>query len=258
MRIINFCADKGIQDAAEKGFFEWLSKQDADVVCIQNLGCQEHELTADIFFPQGYFPYFFDHYEGKNGVAIYTRKLPKAIMIGLGFNDFDQEARYIQADFDDLSIGSIFLPDAPIGDAAAIERKLQFQQLLQQHLEKIAHKRRDFIFAGNWQTVHEQIDVAQDIADDAPGFLQQERRWLDDIKHQLDYCDSFREVNQDSDEFTYWPEGDKSNGWRTDFQLVSPELKSKVEYGFIFKNQQFSNHAPVVIDYDYLFEDDEF
>jgi exodeoxyribonuclease-3 len=257
MRIINFCAE-GIKTAANKGFYEWLANQDADVVCIQDLRCQEHELTTDIFFPQGYFPYFFDHYEGQNGVAIYTRKLPKAIMTGLGFNDFDQEARYIQADFDTLSIGSILLPAAAKGDSAAIERKLQFQQLLQQHLEKISHKRRDFIFAGNWQTIHQQQDSAEEIDDDRPGTMLQERRWLDDITHQLGYCDAFREVNHDDDEFTYLPEGDKSQGVRYDFQLVSAGLKSHIEYGFIFKNQQFSDHAPVVMDYDYPFEEDVF
>ena len=133
MRIINFAAD-GFQAAVEKGFFDWALKQDADLICIQDLRCQEYDLGADKFFPAGYFPYFFDNGEGTNGVAIYTRKLPKAIMTGLGFNEFDQEARYIQADFDNLSIGSILLPQAEIGDHAAIERKLQFQQLLQQKL----------------------------------------------------------------------------------------------------------------------------
>jgi exodeoxyribonuclease-3 len=257
MRIINFCAD-GIRAADQKGFFEWLANQDADVICIQDLRCQEYQLTKDIFFPQGYFPYFFDHQDGINGVAIYTRKLPKAIMTGLGFNEFDQEARYIQADFDDLSIGSILLPYAADGDHSAIKRKLHFQSLLQQHLEKIVHKRREFIFAGNWQMAHQIRDVAQPVSDATPGFLLAERRWLDDVTHQLGYCDAFREVNHDDDEFTWWPEDGSNNAWRSDFQLVSRGMAKHIEYGFCYKNQSFSSHAPLVMDYDFPFEADDF
>ena len=104
MRIISFCAD-GIIDAADRGFFEWVESQEADIVCIQNLKAQEHEIQADRFHPQGLYGYFFDNYEGKNGVGIYVRQIPRAIMTGLGMNEGDIEARYIQADFDQISIG---------------------------------------------------------------------------------------------------------------------------------------------------------
>lgn len=257
MRVINFCAD-GIKDAAKKGFFEWAMNQDADVICIQNLDCEEYDLSSDVFFPQGYFPYFFDNMDGTNGVAIYTRKLPKAIMTGLGFNEFDAEARYIQADFDDISIGSIFIPSSNLQDGASMERKAQFLDLLQQHFEKITNKRREFIFAGNWQIVHNINDVQQPQSDDTPGFLTEERRWIDDIIHQIGYADAFREVNTDNDEFSWWPEGDKNNGWRVDFQMVSPGLIETIEYATIYKTKSFSNHAPVVIDYDHPFEEDSF
>jgi exodeoxyribonuclease-3 len=257
MRVINFCAD-GIKSAAEKGFFEWAIHQDADVICIQNLDCEEHDLSSDVFFPQGYFPYFFDNMEGTNGVAIYTRKLPKAIMTGLGFNDFDIEARYIQADFDDISIGSLLIPGSSLDDGNSMERKAQFLDLLQQHLEKISNKRREFIFAGNWQIAHNINDVNHEQSDDTPGFLTEERRWLDEVIHQLGYADAFREANSDNDEFSWWPDNNPKDGWRVDYQLVSPGLRDVVEYAAIYKTKSFSNHAPVIIDYDRPFEEDEF
>lgn len=255
MRIINFSAD-GIQSAAKKGFFDWLKNQDADIVCIQDLQAQEYDLTDDIYFPEGYFPYFFDTLDGSNGVAIYTRKLPKAIMTGLGFNDFDPEARYIQADFDEISIGSILVPPSTLEDPASMERKASFLSAMEAHLEKITHKRRHFIFAGNWSIAHNENDIQQPKTDDEPGFLLEERRWLDDTIHQLGYADAFRIGNTDNDEFSWWPEGDKSNGWRADFQLISTGLKKHVEYATIYKGQEFSTHAPVIIDYDYVLEDD--
>ena len=257
MRVINFCAD-GIKAAAKQGFFNWPVNQDADIICIQNLDCEEYDLTDDVFFPQGYFPYFFDNMDGINGVAIYTRKLPKAIMTGLSFNDFDIEARYIQADFDDISIGSILVLESTLNAANSMERKAQFLDLLQQHLEKISHKRREFIFAGNWQIAHHSQDVQQEKSDDTPGFLTEERRWLDEVTHQLNYTDAFREANQDSDEFSWWPDKQKGDGWRVDFQLISPGMIEHVEYATIYKSKTFGSHAPVIIDYDYPFEEDSF
>ena len=257
MRIINFSAD-GIESAEKKGFFKWVVEQDADFICIQDLRAQEYDLVSDAFFPQGYFAYFFDNMDRQNGVAIYTRKLPKAIMTGLGFNEFDIEARFIQADFDEISIGSIIVPPSSLKDPASMERKAQFLDLLQAHLDKIRNKRREFVFAGNWQIAHEVCDVQQAHTGERAGFLLEERRWLDEVEHQLGYADAFRLFNQDSDEFTWWPEGDKSDGMRVDFQLISSGMKKFVEYGNIYKNQAFSSHAPVVMDYDFNLGEDDF
>ena len=103
MRVISFSAD-GLREAAKRGFYTWLERQDADFICIQDMRCSEYDLQDDVFFPSEYNAYFFDDVNGKeNGVAIYCRKLPKAIMTGLGFAEFDMQGRYIQADFEDLS-----------------------------------------------------------------------------------------------------------------------------------------------------------
>lgn len=257
MRIINFSAD-GIKAAAQKGFFDWLLNQDADIICIQDLRAQEYDLTEDLFFPQGYFCYFFDTPDSTNGVAIYTRKLPKAIMTGLGFNDFDGEARFIQADFDNLSVGSILAPSATLDDPASMERKAQFFDLLQAHLDKIRNKRREFVFAGNWQIARDDTDIQNHDCEEKVGFLLEERRWFDDVNHQLGYVDAFRVVNTDDDEFSWWPDNNKNDGMRVDFQLVSEGMKKHVEYGLIYKKQDFSTHAPVIIDYDYYLGEDEF
>lgn len=255
MRIINFSAD-GIVQAADKGFYDWLAREDADIVCIQDIRTQEHLLRNDRYFPQGYFPYFLDHPDSHNGVLIYTRKMPKAIMFGLGFTEFDGEARYIQADFDELSIGSIMVPAASLDDPQSLERKKLFLELLYNHLEKILNKRRQYIFAGCWNIAHQLRDTQQHVDDNQPGFLLSERRWMDDVTHKLGYVDAFRSVNSDDDEFSWWPDGDKNNGRRVDFQLVSPGLRNKIDYGVIYKNQSFSSHAPLVMDYDMLFSED--
>lgn len=251
MRIISFSAD-GIKNAAKNGFYEWLKDQDADFICIQDLQCSEYDLQNDLFFPSDYNVYFFDDVNGKeNGVAIYCRELPKAIMTGLGFADFDMEGRYIQADFENLSVGCLLAPKAEQGIPEQQIRKSEFFSLLQGHLQKVSNKRRQFIICGNWQIALTAGDL-QDTENNSSssGFLAEERQWMDEIM-EAGYVDAFREINSDQDEYSWWPEGDRTkNGWRTDFHLISSGLKYSVDYGAIYKTKEFSNHAPVIMDYD--------
>ncbi len=251
MRIISFSAD-GLRRAADKGFYEWLADQDADFVCIQDLRCAETELQDDRYFPGEYNAYFFDDIDGKaNGVALYCRQLPKAIMTGLGFAEFDMEGRYIQADYGNVSVGCLLAPRAGADDAEALARKRHFYQLLGGHLQKVRNKRREYIICGNWQMAHTAADVQDsDSAGGLPGFLPEERQWLDEL-FDSGYVDAFREINSDSDEFSWWPDGNREHsGWRSDFQVISKGLKYAVDYGAIYTSREFSSHAPVIMDYD--------
>jgi exodeoxyribonuclease III len=253
MRIISFCAD-GIREAAKKGFYDWVLDQDADFICVQDLKAQEYDLQADIFFPQGYNPYFFDSVEkDSNGVAIYCREMPKAIMTGLGFVDYDMEGRYIQADFQNISIGCLLAPSAYRDNDAAAQHKKQFFELFQNHLNKVRNKRREFIICGNWNMTHDSADIQDQQSNQSEsGALLEEQQWMDHLFKNLGYMDAFREISADNDEFTWWPDGDRQkNGWRVDYQVVSDGLKPVIEYGAIYKNQVFSSHAPLIMDYDY-------
>jgi len=251
MRIISFSAD-GIKNAAENGFFDWLKEQDADFICIQDLQCSEYDLQDSVFFPEEYNAYFLDDVDGKaNGVAIYCRQLPKAIMTGLGFADFDMEGRYIQADYENLSVACLLAPQVKQDDAEQQSRKNEFFSLLGGHLQKVRNKRREFIICANWQLAHTPGDL-QDTQSNSTtsGFLAEERQWMNELL-ESGYVDAFREINSDQDEFSWWPDGNRdSNGWRTDFHIISQGLKYSVEYGAIYKGKEFSSHAPVIMDYD--------
>ncbi len=253
MRIISLSVD-GIHQAAQRGLYDWLSEQDADIICLQDLRAMEYELDGDPFHLDGYFAYFFDsgikHY---NGVAIYTRHQPKALIFGLGFSSgVDMEGRYLQADFEHISIGSLLAPSAS-SEAESQEVKIQFFDDMQAHLHKITRKRREFIFCGNWQMAHSRHDV-QNAADNASssGFLPHEQQWMDQLFNQVGYADAFRLGNSDRDEYSYWPSGrlGEGDGWRTDYQVISETLAGRVEYATIYKTKQFSSHLPVIIDYD--------
>ena len=256
MRIISLCVD-GIRQAAERGLFDWIVNQDADIICLQDIRAWEGQLYNDnepLYFPETYHGYYFDAVdENFSGVAIYCRKPPKAIMTGLGFASADQEGRYIQADYDDISIGSILAPTAT-EQTQSQEHKIQFFDDLQAHLTKVSRKRREYVICGNWNMASTDKDVQNPEANKQnSGFLPHERKWMDQLQNQLGYVDAFRRAISDSDEYTWWPSGEhnQGDGWRVDTQVVSSGLKSRVEYASIYKNQQFSSHAPVIVDYDY-------
>ena len=112
--------------------------QDADIICLQNLKAQEQQLEWQPEFElDGYFAYFFgDSKPDSNGVAIYTREMPKAMVYGFGFaSGEDMKGRYLQADFDHISIGSLLVPAGVTGSPSQ-ETKRGFLNDLQAHLDK--------------------------------------------------------------------------------------------------------------------------
>ncbi|UTW44435.1 endonuclease/exonuclease/phosphatase family protein [bacterium SCSIO 12696] len=254
MRIISLCAD-GIHQAAERSLFAWLASQDADIICLQNLKAQEHELEWQPQFElEGYFAYFFGDAEpNSNGVAIYTREMPKALMYGFGFaSGEDMKGRYLQADFAHTSVGSLLAPVGITGTPSQ-DVKRQFFNDLQAHLEKISHKRRSYIICGNWNIAHNDNDLENpDDYREESGFLTSERSWLNALFGDLGYCDAFRRGNSDTDEFSWWPSGKigQGDGRRVDYQVVSNELAPLVEYAIMYKAKEFSAHTPVIVDYD--------
>jgi exodeoxyribonuclease III len=253
MRIISLCVE-GIHQAAQKGLYDWLDSQDADIICLQDLRALEYELDDDIFHPQGYNAYFFDSgVKNYNGVAIYSRLLPKALIYGLGFKSgVDMEGRYLQVDFESVSIGSLLAPSAT-NDAVSQDIKVKFFDEFQAHLDKITRKRRDFIFCGNWQIAPKNIDVSNDkVQQHQSGFLPIEQQWMQQLFGEIGYSDACRLGNDDKDEYSWWPSGEigKGDAWRTDLQVISAKLKHQIEYALIYKNQLFSSHLPVIVDYD--------
>ncbi len=250
MRIISLSVD-GIRQAAERGLYDWLAEQDVDVICLQDIKAFEYELDDAIYHPEGYHAYFFDSGEKDyNGVAIYTRELPKALIYGFGFSSgVDMEGRYLQIDFERLSIGSLLAPQAHL-EHQSQEVKHQFFDDLQAHLEKISRKRRDYIICGNWAMAPKAIDVSDPALCEQSGFLPEEQQWMRQLT-ELGYHDAFRLGNTDPDEYSWWPEGvNNGPGWRVDLQIVSDNLKHNVDYAVIYKAQLFSSHCPVIVDYE--------
>ncbi len=254
MRLITFNAN-GIRAAARKGFFPWLAQQSADVVCIQETKAQVHQLEDPAFWPEGYHCQYVDaEKKGYSGVALYARKRPDKIITAMGCEEFDNEGRYVEAWFGKLAIISLYAPSGSAGDHRQASKD-RFLDYFLTHLEALKRKRRDYIICGDWNIAHKNIDLKNWRSNQKnSGFLPHERAWLDTLFDELGYVDAFREVNQEEHQYTWWSNRGQAwannTGWRIDYQIVSPRLKGKARSASIYRDERFSDHAPLTMEYD--------
>ena len=253
MRIITVNVN-GIRSAHTKGFHTWLAEQGADVVCLQETKAQVEQLQDEVRAPASWHTYYSDaEKKGYSGVALYARRQPDKVVYGLGFDDFDREGRYVQADFGSLSIASVYLPSGS-SSAERQQMKFRFMALFMPWLMTRRADGRDYILCGDWNIAHRVIDLKNWRSNQKnSGFLPEERAWLDQLFDDVGYVDAFRVVNQEADQYTWWSNRGqawaKNVGWRIDYQIVTPALRERVRGASIYKDARFSDHAPLVMDY---------
>ncbi len=255
MRVVTFNAN-GIRSAARKGFFDWLPQVAADVVCVQETKAQIDQLEDSVFHPDGYDCHYFDAIKkGYAGTAIYCRQTPENVSSGLGFEVADTEGRYIQADFGNLSVASLYLPSGSSGEDKQA-RKIEFMKQYMKHMRKLMKQGRDYIICGDWNICHKEIDLKNWKPNQKnSGFLPEERQWLDELYDKVGFTDAFRLVRPEPDLYSWWSNRGQARannvGWRLDYQVVTPKLAEAVVSAEIYREQSFSDHAPVIIDYNY-------
>ncbi len=255
MKIIS-ANTNGIRAAAKKGFFDWLKKVDADVICIQETKAQEHQLGDPIFCPEGYHCHYHDAVKkGYSGVAIYSKVKPKKIIEGLGWHDIDIEGRYLEFQFEKLSVISLYMHSGSSSEERQAV-KFDFMERFMPYLQSLRRKRREFIICGDWNIAHKKIDIKNWQSNQKnSGFLPEERAWMDVLFDEAGFVDAFRVVNQEANQYTWWSNRGQAwannTGWRIDYQVITPNLKPLVKKADIYKQERFSDHAPLIIDYDF-------
>jgi exodeoxyribonuclease-3 len=257
VRIITFNLN-GIRSAADKGFFTWLARQQADVVCVQDLKAQETEIPTAVRQPDGLQGYFHCALrKGYSGVGLYTRREPDQVRAGLGWPDIDAEGRYLQADFGRLSIVSVYIPSGSASEERQVV-KMDFLQRFLPHLRTLRASRRHVILCGDWNIAHTPQDLKNWRANqNHSGFLPEERAWLSCVFDELGWVDVFRRLNPDAEQYTWWSyrgrAWEKNVGWRIDYQIATPGMAARVQRTEVYTATRFSDHAPLLIDYDYVF-----
>ena len=244
----------GIRSASKKGFFDWMQKQDADFICVQELKAQVADMSSEMLAPAGYHGNF--HYaekKGYSGTGIYSKAAPDAVRIGFGNPEFDAEGRYVRCDFGALTVISLYCPSGSSSPERQ-QAKFRFMLAFQSHLVDLKAEGRECVICGDWNIAHQQIDLKNWRSNQKnSGFLPEERAWLSRVFDELTLVDVFRRVDTRAEQYTWWSNRGqawaKNVGWRIDYHVATPGIAAKASAVSIYKEERFSDHAPLIIEY---------
>ncbi len=248
----------GIRSAWRRGLLSWASAQNPDVVCVQELKAQHADLDEEMKMPNGLYAYYrCAKRKGYSGVGLWCRTKPDRLVNLLGGAEFDLEGRYLRADFGNLSVVSLYQPSGSSSEQRQAA-KFRFMDLLYPHLLELASSGRDVIVCGDWNIAHQEIDLKNWRGNRKnSGFLPEERAWVSQLINEGGWCDVYRKLHPDATEeaYTWWSNRGqawaKNVGWRLDYQLATPRISDQAVRAAVFKEQRFSDHAPLTIDYEY-------
>lgn len=250
----------GIRSAANKGFFNWLANQNADVVGIQEVKAQDVHVSGTFCTAADLSGHF--HYaqkKGYSGVGIYSRYEPSEVVVGMGIPEFDDEGRWVEKRFDrpgrKLSVISCYFPSGSSGE----ERqgvKFRFLDAIYPKLMSLKG-RREFILVGDVNIAHKEADLKNWKGNQKnSGFLPEERAWMTKLYGGGGLVDVYRQLHPDTTDtcYTWWSNRGQAYannvGWRLDYQIATKSVAALALRASIFKDQKFSDHAPLTIDYD--------
>ncbi|EON17522.1 exodeoxyribonuclease III [Cupriavidus necator] len=246
----------GIRSASKKGFFDWMGKQDADMVCVQELKAQEADMTEAFLAPHGYHGFF--HYaekKGYSGVGLYTRHKPERVVTGFGNSEFDSEGRYVEVQYPHLAVISVYVPSGSSGEERQLA-KFRFMEAFLPHLLQLKASGREIVLCGDVNIAHKEIDIKNWKGNlKNSGFLPEERAWIGELFDVHGYVDVFRKLDPRPEQYTWWSNRGqayaKNVGWRIDYHLATPKIADTARLCSIYKDEKFSDHAPLSIDYAY-------
>lgn len=250
-RIITYNVN-GIRAAIKKGFIDWLRTNPADVICLQEIKARDQDINKMLIEDTGYHVYTFSaERRGYSGVAILSRRLPEKIVCGNQNRHSDEEGRMIRADYGDISVMSVYFPSGTSG-AARQDYKYQWLDAFLDYLKKLRRIRKQLIICGDYNIAHREIDIHNPGSNkNASGFLPEERAWMDRL-FENGFTDSFRHLNKDPHQYTWWYQLRKSlrienKGWRIDYISVTDNLRDHIRSVAIYPEVKHSDHCPVFL-----------
>jgi len=242
----------GIRAIEKKGFLDWLHKESPDVLCIQETKSHPEQLSEALLKPNSYKIFWSSaEKKGYSGVAIFTKKEPKAVKEGLGVKEFDSEGRTLMADYGDFILFNIYFPNGSAGNKR-VPFKMAFYDAFLKVAEKFKKQGRELIVCGDVNTAHAEIDLARPKENvKNTGFLPEEREWVSKFISK-GYVDTFRHFNKEPGHYSWWDykTGARARdiGWRIDYFFVSSGFLPKLKKAYILKDVMGSDHCPVGIE----------
>jgi exodeoxyribonuclease-3 len=244
----------GLRAALKNGFLDWLAEAKPDVLCLQEVRARPEQLSA-FWLPHGYRAHFHPaERPGYSGVATLYREPPLALHTGIGQDEFDAEGRLIVCEYPGFSLYNSYFPSGQ-RDYGRVEFKLRYYDALLAKLDAEMAQGREVVVCGDFNTAHQEIDLARPRENrQTSGFLPEERAWIDTyLAHGL--VDVFRRLHPgEPGHYTWWSSvtraRERNVGWRLDYFLVSEGLVPRVTAAEILPEVTGSDHCPVALELD--------
>lgn len=254
MRIISYNLN-GIRSAIKKGFADWLKEENPDVVCIQETKAQPEQIDEKLFDDLGYKTYSFSaKKKGYSGVAILTKTKPDKVVKGIGVEKFDNEGRFLRADYGDISVISTYFPSGSNEDRQAI--KIEYLSAFREYVNELKKERPNLVISGDYNICRLWIDIHNpEKQQNTSGFLPEEREWFQKFIDD-GFVDTFREFNSEPHNYSWWSyrqaSRQRNKGWRIDYNIVTESLKDRLKGSSILKDVVHSDHCLVCVEIDDL------
>lgn len=251
MRIITYNVN-GIRAAISKGLMEWLAAANPDVLCIQETKAQPDQIPLVEFEMMGYKSYIHSaKKKGYSGVAIFSKKDADRVETGIGNEKYDDEGRFIRADYGDISVVSVYHPSGSSGDER-LAFKMEWLEAFENYVDELRKKRPQLIVSGDYNICHQAIDIHDPIRNQTvSGFLPEEREWMSGFLGN-GFVDSFRHLNKEPHHYSWWSyranARANNKGWRIDYNMVTENLKDKISRVAILPQARHSDHCPVMVE----------
>ncbi|WP_026754174.1 exodeoxyribonuclease III [Sediminibacter sp. Hel_I_10] len=250
MKILSYNVN-GVRAAMNKGLIEWLKATNADVVCLQEIKAMKEQVDIEAIENAGYlYNYWFSaQKKGYSGVAILSKIEPIHVAYGTGIESMDYEGRNLRADFDDISVMSMYLPSGT--NDARLSHKFEYMNMIHEYLNELRLQHPNLVVCGDYNICHEEIDIHNPKMKGVSGFLPEEREWLGDFI-ESGFIDSFRHLHPERQEFSWWSyranARANNKGWRLDYGMISEPLQEKLKRSVILTEAVHSDHCPILIE----------
>ena len=254
MRILTLNLN-GIRSATAKGVISWLAASGADVICLEEVRAFPEQAPQEWNNLGYHVEWHPAERPGYSGVALLSKTKPKRVTRGMN-SAFDSEGRVLQADFGNLSVVSTYIPSGT-SSPERLAVKLKFMDEFLRHCRRLRKSKRELVFCGDFNIAHQKIDLKNWRSNQKnSGFLPEERAWLSRVFDDVGLVDVFRRVDPRPDQYTWWSNRGqawrKNVGWRIDYQVATPGIAATAHAASIYRNRRFSDHAPLIIDYDFV------
>ena len=242
----------GVRAIEKKGFSDWVSSESPDILCIQETKAKFEQLPDSLQNIDGYFSYWHSAEKlGYSGVATFSKQEPLHVQYGLGIDKYDKEGRVLITEFENFLLYNIYFPNGQ-KDEIRLQYKLDFYDDLLEILDDQVASGNNVIVAGDWNTAHKEIDLANPKANaNYSGFMPVERAQLDTyVNHG--YVDSFRLFHDEPDRYSWWTyrfgARQRNIGWRIDYFFTNQEFADNILDADIHEDIMGSDHCPVSIE----------